>query len=188
MRILYNTLYILILSAVPLYAETIVYRLIKEASTVGFEYTLNGNPVSGHFMDYDAGITIDFQRFANSAVDVTLKTATAKAGFALATNALKSEDVLYTERYPDIRFVSKSIEPVETGFIVRGLVTIRGIARPLTLKAKLLREADTNPKERDTLLIRLSGSLNRHDFGVSGYRAIVGETLIIKIDAHIQKQ
>ena len=119
---------------------------------------------------------------------MTLRTDTAKAGFAFATSALRSKSVLHTKQFPDIRFVSKSVRAAGAGAIIKGDVTVRGITKPLTLNAVLLRDPGTKASERDDLRMRITGKLNRHDFGASGYPDQVGPDLAIKIDARIKRQ
>lgn len=169
-------------------AEAIDYDIVTGKSLVGFTYQFGANEVLGKFTNYSADISIDFEKANNSQVDVVLNTATATGGFAFATQALRSKKVLDSGSYPNIKFVSKSVKPDGTGAIIDGLVTVRGITKPLTLKAQLSRSAGTLSSERENLRITLSGAINRHDFGASGYPNDVGDMLKIKIDARIKRK
>jgi polyisoprenoid-binding protein YceI len=170
------------------FAAPIQYEIVPDKSTVGFSYQFATNDVMGQFPKYDANISIDFEKAANSQIDVILNAAQAKAGFIFATNALRSKSVLDTKTYPNITFTSNAVKASGKGVTVDGLVTVRGITKPLTLKAKLLRDVGTLASERDDLRIRLSGKLNRHDFGASGFADEVGDILTIKIDAQIKRK
>jgi len=169
-------------------AETIKYNLLKEGTNIGFTYQFGANPNMGQFVDYDATIAINFEQAIKSQVDVTLRTDTAKAGFAFATSALRSKSVLNTKAYPDIRFVSTSVRPAGSGAVIMGDVTVRGITKPLALKAVILRAPGTKPSERENLRLRITGQLNRHEFGANGFPDQVGDLLDIKIDARIQRK
>lgn len=188
MRIYLSVISFLFCLNATAFAAPISYEIIREKSTVGFTYQFNENAIIGQFPQYRATISIDFDNVANSKIDVVLNTASAKAGFILATNALQSKSVLNTNTYPNIKFVSKSIRASGKGVVVDGLVTVRGITKPLTLKAKLLRDVGTLKTERNDLRIRISGQINRHDFGASGYVDLVGDILTIKIDARIKRK
>lgn len=170
------------------FAAPIRYEIIPDKSTVGFTYQFGANDVMGQFPQYSANISIDFEKAVNSQVDVVLNAASAKAGFIFATNALRSKSVLNTKTYPDITFTSNAVKASGKGVTIDGLVTVRGVTKPLTLKATLLRDVGTLATERDDLRIRLSGKLNRHDFGASGFADDVGDILTIKIDARIKRK
>lgn len=169
-------------------AEAFDYAIITDRSILGFTYLFGNDAVTGQFVNYSADITIDFERAANSKVDVTLKTDTAKAGFIFATQAMRSKKILNSAQYPDIKFVSQSVRANGPNAIITGLVTVRGITKPLILNAQLLRDPGTKASERDDLRIRITGELNRHDFGASGYPNDVGDILAIGIDARIKRQ
>lgn len=183
---------ILLISIISLstavFAETIKYDLVKGKSVVGFTYMFGANPNSGQFVNYDADIAINFENASKSKVDVILRTDTAKAGFAFATSALRSKSVLHAKAFPDIRFISKSVRASKSGAIIDGIVTVRGVSKPLSLNAVLLRDPGTKASERNNLRMRITGRLNRHDFGASGYPNQVGENLDIKIDARIKRK
>lgn len=164
------------------------YNLVKEGSHVGFTYQFGEIEIMGKFVEYNADISIDFERPANSHVSVVLKTGTARAGFIFATQALRSKKVLYAAKYPDIEFVSNSVSADGKIIAIKGMITVRGITKPLALNAQLLRVQGTKPNERENLRMRITGEINRHDFGASGFPNDVGEMLGIKIDAQIKRQ
>ena len=170
------------------WAMPIGYNLVKEGSHVGFAYQFGEIEIMGRFVEYNADISIDFERPANSHVSVVLKTGTARAGFIFATQALRSKKVLYVTKYPDIEFVSNSVSADGKNIAIKGMITVRGITKPLALNAQLLRALGTKPSERENLRMRITGKINRHDFGASGFSNDVGEMLDIKIDAQIKRQ
>lgn len=170
------------------WAEAIEYDIVKDQSDVGFSYQFGANTVMGTLPKYTADIAIDFERPNNSYVNVTLNTATAKAGFIFATQALRSKKVLDVQTYPDIEFISKSIQPEGDSIVIDGLVTVRGVTKPLTLTAQLTRATGTLPTERANLRMHITGTLNRHDFGASGFPGDVGNMLGIIIDVQIKRK
>lgn len=169
-------------------AKPIQYAIAPANSMVGFSYQFGADTIQGQFPNYTANISIDFEKAANSHVDVILKTDTAKAGFLFATQAVRSKKILYTEKFPGIRFVSKSVKADGANAVIQGMITVRGITKPLTLNAQLLRDPGTQASERDNLRIRLTGEINRNDFDAGGYAKYVGPTLTIQIDARIKRK
>lgn len=170
------------------WAMPIGYNLIKKKSQIGFTYQFGEVEIMGRFVEYNADISIDFERPANSHVSVVLNTGTARAGFVFATQALRSKKILDAAKYPDIEFVSNSVSADGKNIAIKGMITVRGITKPLALNAQLLRALGTKPSERENLRMRITGKINRHDFGASGFPNDVGEMLGIKIDAQIIRQ
>lgn len=168
--------------------DPIHYTIDKPASDVGFVYSLDGTEHRGSFKDYSAKIEIDFDNIANSKVDVVLNTTTAVAGFAFATEAIRSGNMLDAKSFPNIVYKSSKVTGGGNSATIEGHVTIKGIRRPLTLTAELFRSATSEVGERDSLKLRVKSALNRFDFGVSGYPKLVGPTLQISMNAKIQKQ
>lgn len=169
-------------------AETIHYDLVEDESKIGFNYTFSNNKSVGSFQNYTIDLVIDFDEVANSHVAVTLNTRTAKAGFVFATQAMLSPSVLDAQTYPSIKFISKNISTKGQAVLIDGLVTVRGITKPLRLNAQLFRKQGSEIGERENLRIKISGALNRHNFGASGYPDSVGDTLGINIDAAIKRK
>ncbi len=169
-------------------AKPVAYDIVTEKSVIGFSYQFGADTVTGVFPQYSATISIDFETASNSHVDVVLNAAKAKAGFVFATHALRSKKILATSDYPNITFVSKSIRATKDGALIKGLVTVRGISQPLALTARLMRAPGTLANERTNLHLILTGEINRHDFGASGWPNYVGDILAIKIDAYIKRQ
>jgi len=119
------------------------------------------------------------------------------SGEAAREAHLKSPDFLDVEHHPEITFESDRVEvvgPVDAK--VHGLVTIRGITQPLTLKVHYLGTwqtpwwedgVDKGPKSRAGFVA--TGKLNRQDFGVSWNSImdrgglVVGDDVEITLDA-----
>ena len=156
MRFIIYLFIILVGLSTAIFAETIKYDLVKDRSIVGFTYMFGKKPNKGQFLNYDADIAINFKAAAKSKVDVILRTDTAKAGFAFATTALRSKSVLHSKKFSEIRFVSKSVRAAGSGDVIKGDVTVRGIRKPLTLSAILLRDPDTKASERDDLRMQIN--------------------------------
>ena len=178
----------LAIAASAAWAEPKRYAIEVDRSEVTFTYLLNGSPIKGQFGITVADLLLDFKAFSKSEVEVTLDTASGSAGFPFATNAMKGPEVLNTAAHPTIRFVSSGVETTDTGALVKGDVTVRGVTRPITLDAKLFRQRGTEEDDLSRLSIELTGSINRHDFGASGFRSFVGPDLDIRVFARIQQQ
>jgi polyisoprenoid-binding protein YceI len=185
-----RTLFTLLFSAIAsmAWAAPQIYKIDPANTDVGVIYAFTGNPVRGSFPDYKINLAIDFDALKNSSASVTLNTRTATGGFAFGTQAMRSKKILNAKAFPTITFESSSVTGGANSAKIKGNVTIRGVTRPLTLNAKLFRPKGSSPTERDNLIIKLTGTVNRFDFGATGYPDQVGPDLQININAAISKK
>lgn len=178
---------ILMLLAPSAHAGPVPYQLDRDRSTVAFTYQFGGNEMAGHMPVSSADMLIDLENIPASSIRVTLDATQARAGFVLATQAMKSASGLNTDEFPEIRFNSTGITGDLMGAVVTGDLTVRGVTRRVTLKAELYRQADTEVGDRNNLAILLTGNISRSAYGASGYRAYVGDTIHLRIIALISK-
>lgn len=167
-------------------ARPLHYQLDQHQSVVGFEVSLGQGPMKGRMPITDATLTLDFERASASKVAVTLSPAGAEMGLPFATEAMKSPEVLDTRRFPDIRFDSTSVAADGDGARIDGLITIRGVTRPVTLAARIYRPKGTAPGARAELSVHLTGAVSRRDFGAGGFADLVGDRVTLDIIAHIR--
>ncbi|MEO0916754.1 MAG: YceI family protein [Pseudomonadota bacterium] len=170
----------------PALAAPDEYLLKRDESRVGFVWLLNNDPINGTMPVSRADITLDFDRPANSRVSVSVNAAQARAGAPFAGEALKGQSVLWTDRFPEITFQSRSVRrDGQGGAIMTGSLTVRGVTQPQTFTAQLFRPRDQAAGDRSELTIRLRGELSRSAFGASGFSNFVGDTVSLDIRAQI---
>ncbi len=186
MRFLFSLFFVIIASAAT--AAPIKYDVNKDTSDVGFIYTFGGKDIKGAFNDFDIDVAIDFKSLKNSTVSVSLKTQTASGGFIFGTQAMRSKKILSAKAFPEITFLSKSVTGRGDTAQILGDITVRGITKPLTLTAQLFRPKGSDINERDNLIMKITGTLDRFDFGANGYAKEVAPDLKINIEAFIKKQ
>ena len=180
---------ILFALATPALADPVPYILDTAASSVGFEVNMGDQAVKGTMPVSGATLLLDFDRVANSTINVTLDPSSTRTGLIFATEALKAAELLNTAVYPQIAFVSTGVTAGADGTQaeVDGQVTIRGVTRPLRLHAQLYRQAGTIAGNIDKLSLLLTGTLNRNDFGASGYPGMVSDQVTLQITAQIDR-
>ena len=175
---------------VPVTAAPVSYALQADRSEVGFLYTLSGVQNRGTMPIAEASILIDFDTFTESSVDVSVDVRGARTGLIFATEALKAASVLDARNHPTIRFQSTAIRPndlrnLSAGGKIDGLLSIRGVTRPVTLDASLFRQASTAEGDLSQLSFRISGTVSRSEFGASGYSDIVQDVIQLDIAARV---
>lgn len=177
---------LLLALAAPLAAGTVDYALDPAASTVGFETDFGPDLITGSFPLDGADLKLDFDNVANCTVAVALDVTGAKASFPFAAQALKGPKVLDAREHPRMSFVSTSVRRAGDAAEVTGDLTIRGVTRPITLKAELFRPKGSDPADHAHLTLRLTGHLLRSDFGATGWSDMVGDEVRIIITARIE--
>jgi polyisoprenoid-binding protein YceI len=164
------------------------YALDEQASTVGFETDFGPDRITGRMPVTRADLTLDFVKVANSHVDVTLDVSNAQASFPFAAQAMKGPKVLDARKYPEITFASTDVRASGQGAKIQGNVTIRGVTRPVTLDAVIWRKQGSAEGDLSHLTVRLTGSVNRSDFGATGWNDMVGDQVRLDILARVVRQ
>lgn len=173
----------------PAQAAVKPYVLSTEETKIGFTFVLSGIPQTGYMPVRSADIRIDTRRLQNSQVEVVLDVSKAQTKLPFARSPMLGQTVLDAESHPTIRFVSTDVQVgpggrISDGARISGDLTVRGVTRPITLDASLYRPPGTAADDLDQLTIGLTGALNRHDFGASGYNDLVRDT--VGLDIHVE--
>lgn len=172
----------------PVWAAPQAYVFDYDTSKINFSYDFNGEAVNGKFPKFTGDLVLDFKDVQNSKINVSIETRSALGGFIFATSALRGPKVLFAKKFPAIVFKSQSAKLVNGVAKILGTITVRGVTKPLTLTARFFKLKNNDPTEQDELSVRISGVINRHDFGASGYPKMVGDTLAIDITAQIKRK
>ena len=183
-----RTLACLCLIVLPLagQARPVVYVLQTATSSVAFETDFGPDKITGTFPLARAELTLDFEDVTKCKIDVTLDVTRAKASFPFAAQALRGPKVLDADVHPNMHFVSTRIKARGEGADVSGNITIRGVTRPVTLRAMIYRQAGYAEGDRSHLSVRLTGRVLRSEFGATGWADMVGDEVRIVIDARIE--
>ncbi len=118
---------------------------------------------SGHFDAADP---------TKSGLEVIIQAASIDTRNADRDAHLRSNDFFDMDTYPEIRFASTSVEPVdETTYRATGDLTIKGVTRPVTIDFEYTGTA-VDPYGNRRLGLEGSVSLNRKDWGVNWNAAL----------------
>lgn len=176
-----------LLLALPAEAATVAYKMNAE-STVTFETDFGPDKITGTIPLQKADLQLDFDNVRNCSVDVALDVTGATASFPFAAQALKGPKVLDAKEHPQMTFTSTSVRLVGDAADVTGNLTIRGVTKAVTLRAQLFRPQGSTATDLDQLTVKLSGRVNRSDFGATGWADMVGDEVRILITASIDAQ
>lgn len=169
-------------------AAPATYVLEPDESDVTFVTMFGPDRITGHFPVASADLTLDFDAPANSKVAVTLDVSKAEASFPFASQAMRGPKVLDAEAHPTIAFVSRKVRPQGgTAAKIEGDITIRGATKPITLDAQIYRQQGTAEGDLSQLTIRLTGRINRSDFGATGWSDMVADAVDLDILARVER-
>jgi polyisoprenoid-binding protein YceI len=171
--------------ALPAQAAITAYQLDPAASTVAFETDFGPDKITGSIPLEKADLSLDFDNVTNCTVDVALDVTGAQASFPFAAQALKGPKVLAAKDHPRMTFESTSVKGAGDAADVTGNLTIRGVTKTVTLRAQLFRPQGSAATELDHLTVKLTGRVNRSDFGATGWSDMVGDEVRISITARI---
>lgn len=137
----------------------------------------------GNLVVKKAGGTIPVtSAFAEVAEDGTVTAAGAvldigriDTGHARRDKDLRTRRLLDLDTHPTLTFSVRAVAADETGWAVTGLVTAKGKTQDVVLQATALAQSE------DRVRLRLTGRLDRRDYGIAGPRFMVGALVDVDI-------
>jgi polyisoprenoid-binding protein YceI len=149
--------------------------------------------VRGTFTDVAGTIDIDEADPTASRAEITVKAASVDTGFAPRDTHLRSDDFFATERFPEIRVVSKTIKPKGgNDYLVTADVTVRDITRPVDFDVEFLGFYPAMDGARRAGF-SATARINRKDWGLDWNVALeaggwlVGDQIKLDVDLAFQE-
>lgn len=143
--------------------------------------------VRGGFSDLSGSIVVAEDPF-DSSVEVLISTPSFRSGTEDRDNHVKSADFLSVDEYPEIRFVSTSVEPSGDGWKLLGDLTIKDVTKPITLDFEFLGVAP-DPWGNQKAAFTASGEILREDWNLTwnvpldGGGVLVSKSVKLEIEA-----
>jgi len=142
--------------------------------------------VRGMFDDFSGTITTDPEDVTKSKVEVAIKAASIDTGNDTRDEHLRSDDFLAAEKYPEITFVSDRIEKSGAGYVAHGLLTIRGVSKPVALPFTVLGTVQDPWGNTRAGLEFEPITIDRQEFGVSWSKTLDAGGLVAGNDVKIE--
>ncbi len=140
---------------------------------------------TAHFPEVRGRITLSPERLDTIDLDVEIDARRLTAGDSVTLARLKGPDFFDVERHATVRFAGNRMQmtgPVTA--TVAGQVTARGVSRPATLSVTF-REPPARATGRDPVQLTARTVIDRREFGMTAYSAIVGKRVTITINARL---
>lgn len=156
----------LIISAVS-YGQQVSWVIDKSHSSIGFDIDhLVISQTEGTFNDYNAVIKANTSDFSDATFDITIQTASVDTKNEQRDNHLRNTDFFDVEKYPTINFKVTEFKKVEgKNYKMKGLFTMHGVTKEVSLDA-VFGGVITHPSFGTRAGLRITGTLNRYDFGL----------------------
>jgi len=114
-----------------------VVKLIAETnhSTVQFSVPISSGltRITGKFKDYQINLDYVDKDITKSILTAVIKTASVDTGIPARDEDLRGKDFFQVEKFPEIKFTSKSIVKEGSGYLVIGTLDFLGISREIKL-------------------------------------------------------
>ncbi len=128
-------------------------------STIGFAVDYMAGTFAGTFSDFDVSV-------ADGVLQGTAKVASVEVQDPTLESHLQTPDFFDAERYPELSFVSRSIERSGDELAIAGDITIKGHTEPVDLKATITEPID-DQYGGTRYGLKLKTTIDRRAFGVS---------------------
>jgi polyisoprenoid-binding protein YceI len=134
---------------------------------------------AGAFTSFEGRIDIDFDRPSRSRVDFRVAARSVDVNSAAMDDYLRSEVFFNVARFPDMRFVSTSVEKRDEQHArVTGDLTMLGVTRPVSLDVEVARKlAAANQR----IGFKATGVINRLDFGMNAGYPLISDAIHLTV-------
>ena len=135
-------------------------------SSVGFKVRHFFSKVTGEFTNFSGTVDFGPDNMENTKVSVEIDAASVNTNSEKRDGHLQSDDFFAVETHPTLTFTSTSFKKGEDGWVMEGLLTMRGVEKQVSLNVEFL-GSGPNGWGGQTAGFSATGKLNRKDFGVS---------------------
>jgi polyisoprenoid-binding protein YceI len=138
-----------------------------------------GPRTAGEFKSFEGRIDIDFDRPSRSRADFRVAAKSVDVNSAIIDDYLRSEVFFNVARFPDMDFVSTSVEKRDEHHAqVTGDLTMLGVTRPISLDVEVARELAGIDQR---VGFKATGVINRLDFGMNAGYPLISDAIHLTV-------
>lgn len=146
----------------------------------GYSVKFDGKGASGTFHGLKGDIVFDEHDLPGSRFNVSIDVNTISTGIGLKNKHAKSEKYFDAEKYPQIRFTSRSIKQANGAYTAIGTMEIHGVKKEFTLPFKY-------SKTGTGALFTASFEINRLDYKIGSSHWLLGSTFTVDLSVPVTK-
>jgi polyisoprenoid-binding protein YceI len=141
-----------------------------------------GLTVALRFPDVDGSVEFDESNPESARARIAVASTTATTGLPPADRVARSAEFLAADSFPSMAFtLDRLVRTSRSTADVRGVVTFRGVSRPILFRATVLRYGP-GTDGRFEAGFRLEGTIDRTEFGATGAAGEIPAVLPVRID------
>jgi len=183
-----KTLIALALSATAMtaFAAPETYTIDPTHTAPRFEYSHLGYSTQVHRFDNTSGKLVIDRAAKTGSVDVSIDTKSVNTGFAVFNGHLQGEDFFDAAQFPAITFKSTQVKfEGDTPKTVDGVLTIKGISKPVTLTLTSFHAAPNGILKKDEIGANAVAHIKRSEFNMGKFVPYISDevTLSISVEA-----
>lgn len=164
---------------------TRTFSIDKTHSEAAFQVRHLLTKVRGRFTEFSGTIRFNPDRPEDGSVNFTIDANSIDTNTADRDKHLRSEDFFFVEQHPHITFLSSKVTGNGAGaFDVEGTLTIRGVAKQITLPVAYLGEAK-DPYGQQKVGFEVETTINRKDYGLHWNAALETGGFLVGDDVKI---
>lgn len=148
---------------------------------------LGFNVYHGLFGDSSGTLTIDPAKPAAAKVDIEIPMSGITTTSAKLTEHLKSADFFDAAKFPTAKFQSTSVTASGTDATIVGNLTLKGVTKPVTLKARFTGAGKGPMNQAETIGFEATTSISRSAFGMSYGVPFVPDEVPLQISVAFEK-
>jgi polyisoprenoid-binding protein YceI len=166
-----------------------IYTIDPTHSYVAYDINhLGFSTQTGKWMVSEGSVTLDEAKPQNSKVSVTIKVSDVITGVPKLDEHLTGPDFFDVTKFPTATFVSDKVTITgKNKAAVRGMLTICGITKPITLTVTLDKMGPNPVTNKQTAGFTATTHLKRSDFGMTALLPWLGDDVKIDIGAEANK-
>jgi len=177
--------------ATPVHAAPAEYALDPVHTRVLFAIDHAGfSKALGTVSGSEGRLRFDPDDWQGAQLDVTVPLTRLDLGDAKWNQAVLARNLLDGERYPQARFVSTRVEPVDAQHArVFGTLTLHGVSQEIALDVTLNQvKRHPLPPFHRTAGFSATATLSRAAFGVDAWKSVIGDAVELRIEAEAVRQ
>lgn len=129
-------------------------------------------------------LILDKDKPENSKVNADIKIADIVTGIPKLDTHLKGKDFFDVQKFPTATFVSDKVDVTGAKTAnVHGILTLHGVAKPVTLAVTLNQDSVSPMTNKPTVGFTATTTIKRSDFGISAYLPGLGDEVKIDIES-----
>lgn len=176
----------LLIAGSAMASEKTSWVLDKSHSQVKFAVThMVIAEVTGHFRDFDVKMAASKDDFADATIEAKIMTASVDTDNEKRDTHLRSNDFFNAEKFPEMKFTSKSVEKVSGNkYKITGDLTIRDVTKSVVLDTKL-NGMVKDPWGNTRVGFKATTTIDRFEFGTIWSTALETGSLIVSKEVEV---